>query len=214
HLETQRGNSARTRNARLAAIHSFFRFLEYRLVSCPDQACPIHAIPLKKADQALVGYLSRAEVTPLPHAPETPPDSGLRARAMLHLAFAAGLRVSELITLRIGQLDQQTFATIHVMGARACASVMEGNGRCYQKVACGPTQWRPGTVPQCRRLRHDAVWLRVHHCQARHHGCAQTAVNQNKTSLAARPEAHLHPPDTAGHKGHTQSLPVAWPCQP
>jgi site-specific recombinase XerD len=116
HVETERGNSARTRNVRLAAIHPFFRFLEYRLVSCLDQACQIHAIPMKKADEVLVGYLSRDELLALLDAPDTRTVSGLRDRAMLHLAFAAGLRVSELITLRMDQLDQQTFATIHVMG--------------------------------------------------------------------------------------------------
>jgi integrase/recombinase XerD len=116
HIESDRGNSARTRNARLAAIHSFFRFLEYRLVSCLDQACQIHAIPMKKADEALVGYLSRDELLALLDAPDTRTISGVRDRAMLHVAFAAGLRVSELVSLRLDQLDQQTLATIHVMG--------------------------------------------------------------------------------------------------
>ena len=116
HIENERGNSARTRNARLAAIHSFFRFLEYRLVSCLNQACQIHAIPMKKADEALVGYLTRDELLALLDAPDARTASGIRDRAMLHLAFAAGLRVSELVTLRMDQLDQQTAATIHVMG--------------------------------------------------------------------------------------------------
>ncbi len=115
HIEHERGNSVRTRNARLAAIHSFFRFLEYRLVSCLDQACQIHAIPMKKADEALVSYLTRDELLALLDAPDTRAVSGVRDRAMLHLAFAAGLRVSELVTLRMDQLDQQA-ATIHVMG--------------------------------------------------------------------------------------------------
>lgn len=116
HIENERGNSARTRNARLAAIHSFFRFLEYRLVSCLNQACQIHAIPMKKVDEALVGYLTRDELLALLDAPDARTASGIRDRAMLHLAFAAGLRVSELVTLRMDQLDQQTAATIHVMG--------------------------------------------------------------------------------------------------
>ena len=116
HIENERGNSVRTRNARLAAIHSFFRFLEYRLVSCLNQACQIHAIPMKKADEALVGYLTRDELLALLDAPDARTASGIRDRAMLHLAFAAGLRVSELVTLRMDQLDQQTAATIHVMG--------------------------------------------------------------------------------------------------
>ena len=50
HLEKQRGNSARTRNARLAAINSFFRYLEYRVPSSLDQSRRIHAIPMKKTD--------------------------------------------------------------------------------------------------------------------------------------------------------------------
>jgi integrase/recombinase XerD len=116
HIENERGNSVRTRNARLAAIHSFFRFLEYRLVSCLNQACQIHAIPMKKADEALVGYLTRDELLALLDAPDARTVSGIRDRAMLHLAFAAGLRVSELVSLRMDQLDQQTAATIHVMG--------------------------------------------------------------------------------------------------
>jgi site-specific recombinase XerD len=116
YIENERANSVRTRNARLAAIHSFFRFLEYRLVSCLDQARQIHAIPMKKADEALVAYLNRDELLALLEAPDAHTISGIRDRAMLHLAFAAGLRVSELITLRMDQLDQQTVAVIHVMG--------------------------------------------------------------------------------------------------
>lgn len=99
HLEKQRGNSARTRNARLAAINSFFRYLEYRVPSCLDQSRRIHAIPMKKTDQALVGYLTRDELQALLDAPDASTVSGIRDRAMLHLAFAAGMRVSELVGL-------------------------------------------------------------------------------------------------------------------
>jgi integrase/recombinase XerD len=116
HIEADRRNSARTRNARLAAINAFFRFLEYRLPSCLDQASRIHAIPMKKTDEALVDYLTRDELQALLDAPDDRTLSGIRDRAMLHLAFAAGLRVSELVGLRLDQLDQPTLATIHVLG--------------------------------------------------------------------------------------------------
>lgn len=116
HIEDGRGNSARTRNARLAAIKAFFRFLEYRLPSCLDQARRIRAIPIKKVDEALVGHLTRKEMQALLDAPVPRQVSGIRDRAMLHLAFAAGLRVSELVSLRIDQIDRQTVASIHVMG--------------------------------------------------------------------------------------------------
>jgi integrase/recombinase XerD len=116
HIENERGNSARTRNARLAAINAFFRFLEYRLAACLDQSRRIHAIPMKKADEALIDYLTRDELQALLDAPDPSTTPGVRDRAMLHLAFAAGLRVSELVGLRMDQVDLQTLASIHVMG--------------------------------------------------------------------------------------------------
>ena len=116
HIERERGNSARTRNARLAAVNSFFRFLEYRLPACLDQARRIHAMPMKKTDEALVGYLTRDELRALLDAPDPNVASGVRDRAMLLLTFAAGLRVSELLGLRVDQLDCQALSSIHVMG--------------------------------------------------------------------------------------------------
>ena len=93
HIEQERANTARSRNARLAAIKSFFRFLEYRLPACLDQAPRVHAIPMKKIDQSLVATLTRGEIQALLNAPDPRTLSGKRDRAMLHLAFAAGLRV-------------------------------------------------------------------------------------------------------------------------
>jgi integrase/recombinase XerD len=116
HVESERGNSARSRNARLAAINSFFRFLEYRVPACLDQALRVHAIPMKKMDEALVGYLTRPELQALLDSPDPRTAPGVRDRAMLHLAFAAGLRVSELVGLRLDQLDSRTLAHIHVIG--------------------------------------------------------------------------------------------------
>jgi integrase/recombinase XerD len=116
HIEVDRGNSARTRNARLAAINAFFRYLEYRLPCCLDQADRIHAIPMKKTDEALVGYLTRDELQALLDAPDRRTPAGIRDQAMLQLAFAAGLRISELVSMRLDQLDQPTLSSIHVLG--------------------------------------------------------------------------------------------------
>ena len=116
HIELERANTARSRNARLAAIKSFFRFLEYRLPPCLDQALRVHAIPMKKIDQGLVASLTRAEIQALLNAPDPCTLSGTRDRAMLHLAFAAGLRVSELVELTVDQFDARAPASIHVMG--------------------------------------------------------------------------------------------------
>lgn len=116
YVEQERGNSARSRNARLAAIKSFFRFLEYRLPACLDQALRVHATPMKKFDRGLVATLTRAEIQALLDAPDPRTLSGTRDRAMLHIAFAAGLRVSELVGLSVDQFDARAPASIHVMG--------------------------------------------------------------------------------------------------
>ena len=81
-----------------------------------DQARRIHAIPMKKTDQALVGYLARGELQALLDAPDASTVSGLRDRAMLHLAFAAGMCVSELVGLQLSQIDRQGASTVHSIG--------------------------------------------------------------------------------------------------
>ena len=116
HLEKERGNCARTRNSRLAAIKTFFRFLEYRLPSCLEQALRIRAIPVKKTDEVIIGYLNRAEIQALLDAPDPSSRYGLRDRAMLHLGFAGGLRVSELVGLCLADLILHPQPTVHVMG--------------------------------------------------------------------------------------------------
>jgi site-specific recombinase XerD len=116
HLEKKRGNCARTRNSRLAAVKTFFRFLEYRLPSCLEQARRIRALPVKKTDEVIVGYLNREEIQILVDAPDPKSRYGLRDRAMFHLAYAGGLRVSELVGLHLADLVLHPQPTIHVMG--------------------------------------------------------------------------------------------------
>lgn len=116
HLETERGNSPRTRNARSAAIKAFFHFLEYRYILCLEQSRRIHAIPMKKTDDKLIDYLTQPEMQALLDAPDPRTLAGIRDRAMLHLCFAAGLRVSELVSLELNQLELQDQPTIHVIG--------------------------------------------------------------------------------------------------
>jgi integrase/recombinase XerD len=100
HLEKQRHNSARTRNTRLAAVHSLFRFAALRH---PEHAALIQrvlAIPPKRADRPLVTFLTDPEVDALLAAPDRSCWIGRRDHALLLLAIQTGLRVSELIGLR------------------------------------------------------------------------------------------------------------------
>ncbi len=116
HIESKRGNSPRTRNARLAAIKCFMRFMEHRLPSVLEQSLRILAIPSKKADKPLIGYLSMNEIQAILNAPDTRTRSGIRDRAMLHLCFAGGLRVSELTGLLQNEVILQPTPAIKITG--------------------------------------------------------------------------------------------------
>lgn len=116
HLEVNRGNSARTRNARLAAIKAFAQFLEYRVPSALEQVRRILAIPSKKTDEVLVAYLNREELQALLNAPDPTQRFGIRDRAMLYVCFAGGLRVSELIGLKLDDVCTHPEPSIRVRG--------------------------------------------------------------------------------------------------
>ena len=103
-LQTQRRNRPRTRNARLAAIRSFMRFIEHRVPSALDQVRRIRAIPFQRFDSRLVQCLRSEEQRALLDAPDPTTRLGIRDRAMLHLALAAGLRVSELVGVRVEEV--------------------------------------------------------------------------------------------------------------
>ena len=98
-LEERRRNSPDTRNTRLAAIRSFFHFLEHRKPDALEQIRRVLAIPFKRTNTRLVPYLAQGEVQALLDAPDPARRDGIRDRAMLHLAVCNGLRVSELTGL-------------------------------------------------------------------------------------------------------------------
>jgi site-specific recombinase XerD len=116
YLESARGNESATRNIRLASIKAFFRFLEHRVPAALEQIRCVYAIPFKKTDSRLVHYLKRDEMQALLDAPDPTTREGIRDRAMLHIAFAAGLRVSELVGMRLEDVTLQPDASILVRG--------------------------------------------------------------------------------------------------
>jgi integrase/recombinase XerD len=116
HLETARANGPSSRNVRLAAIKSFMHFLEYRVPSAMEQIRRILAIPPKKAETRLVRHLTVEEMQRIRDAPEPTGWGGIRDRAMLHLCFAGGLRVSELVGLQLADLTLHPHASIRVQG--------------------------------------------------------------------------------------------------
>lgn len=116
HVEEIRGNSARTRNTRLAAIRTFFRYLEYRAPACLEQALRIRALPIKRTDTTLIDYLTKTEVQALLAVPNPRTVGGTRDRAMLHLTYAAGLRVAELLSLRLDDFPDRSLTTVRILG--------------------------------------------------------------------------------------------------
>lgn len=99
HLEHDRGNSVRTRNARLAAIHSLFRYAAFRLPEHAATIARVLAILPKRFERAIVAFLTESEVDALLAAPNRTSWTGRRDQALLLVAVQTGLRISELIGL-------------------------------------------------------------------------------------------------------------------
>lgn len=139
HLERERGNCARSRNARLAALHAFFRYVAFTDPAHALLCQRILAIPSKRFERGLVEFLGEKEIDALLAAPDPATWIGRRDHALLLVAIQTGLRVSELTALRRQDVIFGTGAHI----------------RCYGK----------GRKLRCTPLRHDVTkvlqaWLR------------------------------------------------------
>jgi integrase/recombinase XerD len=116
HLEQVRGNTVRTRNARLAAVHSLFR---YAALQHPEHAGTISrvlAIPPKRGEQALIAYLTDPEVEALLAAPDRHTWTGRRDHALIQLGIQTGLRISELTGLTVHDASLGTGAHVACHG--------------------------------------------------------------------------------------------------
>ena len=119
HLETERGNSRRTRNARLTAIRSFMRYVSMRCPTALAVAQRVLAIPTKRVDVPVLGHLTRHEIEALLDAPSATTWSGQRDRVLFALLYNTGARVSEVTRLRVAD----------VLLDRECAVLLHGKGR-------------------------------------------------------------------------------------
>lgn len=116
YIERERGNGVATRNLRLAAIRAFMHYVEHQLPSALAQIGQIDAIPVKRHDKKLVRHLTMAEVRAILNAPDLTTRSGQRDRAMLHLCFAGGLRVSELVGVLLDNVSLGRTPSVMVRG--------------------------------------------------------------------------------------------------
>jgi len=116
HLERERGNSARTRNARLAAVHSLFRYAALRHPEHAEVIARVLAIPPKRFGKALVTWLTEPELAAVLAAPDRSTWAGRRDHALILLAAQTGLRLSELTGLTISDIHLGTGVHVSCTG--------------------------------------------------------------------------------------------------
>ncbi|MCD4727224.1 MAG: site-specific integrase [Pirellulales bacterium] len=115
-LERRRGNSIRSRNVRLATIRSFIRHAaSAEPLLLPVAQCLL-AIPVKRFEHAIVGYLTREQMQSLLDAPDAETKVGLRDRVLLMLMYNTGARVSEITALRISDLCLESGGSVRIHG--------------------------------------------------------------------------------------------------
>ncbi|MDP6423062.1 MAG: tyrosine-type recombinase/integrase [SAR202 cluster bacterium] len=116
HLESERGNSIRTRNVRLAAIHSFMHFAAYRTVVDLPTVRSVLAIPMKRFERGPVDHLSRNEIQALLNAADQSTWSGKRDWILFQTLYNTGARVSEVTAVNIADVDLGDIPQVHIHG--------------------------------------------------------------------------------------------------
>jgi integrase/recombinase XerD len=116
HLEQDRGNSVKTRNARLAAIHSLYRYAALRHPEHAEDIQRVLAIPPKRSDPTIATFLQQDEIDALLEAPDRATWTGRRDHALLVTAIQTGLRASELTGLDCGDVHLASGAHLSCRG--------------------------------------------------------------------------------------------------
>lgn len=175
HLETDRNNSPRTRNQRLAAIRSLFKYVAFQEPAHSALIQRVLAIPAKRCDHKLVSFLTEPEIKALLKAPDRTSWIGRRDHLLMLLAIQTGLRVAELASLRANQVVLGPGAHIRCQGkgrkeritplGTKVASLLRGWLREQRASSSAPV------FPSCRgdQLSRDAIERLV----AKHATCAQ-----------------------------------------
>lgn len=116
HLEEQRGNSVSTRNQRLAAIHSLFRFVARQVPELVDHAAQIQAIPVRRSAVPTMAYLEKPEIEALLAVPDRGRAQGLRDYALLLFLYNTGARATETAELTVGAVALDAAPSVRFLG--------------------------------------------------------------------------------------------------
>jgi integrase/recombinase XerD len=182
HLEADRHNSIRTRNARLAAIHSMYRFAA---LSHPEHSATIQrvlAIPTKRFERYDVAYLDDDEIDALLRAVDRSTWRGRRDHALLVVAVQTGLRVSELVGLRCGDIELGRGAHVRCMGKgrKERSTPLSAKSVQVLHIWLGERRGQPEDplfpTSRGRKLSPDAIaWLVAKHAAAARGACPSMA---------------------------------------
>jgi site-specific recombinase XerD len=148
-LERERNNTARSRNARLAAIRSFFRWVAISRPDLAGLATSVLAIPTKRTDHRLICALSRSEIQAILSIPDLSTSCGRRDHAILLTMYNTGARVSEIAALECGQVE---------FGSRSSFVHLHGKGRNYEDL--GNMRSSAPRTPVCRATAGFGHWHR------------------------------------------------------
>jgi site-specific recombinase XerD len=114
YLEKKRNNCAQSRNARLAAIRSFLKYAAHHDLTAAGVIAQTLAIPMKRFDRPMLGFLSREEIKAILDAPDPRTWAGARDRTLFSVMYNTGARVSETISLRV--VDIADGSVVHLQG--------------------------------------------------------------------------------------------------
>ena len=222
HLETERGNSAATRNARRAALRSFFSYASYRAPDAIATISQVLAIPAKRTKTTLVSFLAAPEAEALIAAPDTRTWLGRRDRLLLHLGIQTGLRVSELVNLRVGDLQLGPHSQLECVGKGRKQRVIPLQKNTLKLVTAWLAGARGAAVPdqqrdhadqsrsrQARRPSHrdrDRM-LPEHRGEERHAAHAATHVRDEPAARRDRHRQHRALARTREHPDHADLPP-------
>ena len=217
HLETERKNSVATRNARLAAIHAFARFLATRDPEPVEECQRLLAVPTKRGPTRTVDYLEREEIGAMLEAVSVHRQDYIRDRALLLTLFNTGARVQELLDIRPGDLQLRSahFRSSpreRTQGTPLSAVARDG-GRTPKSAQChGRRNYQP-SFSQSPRRTDDQIRCSVSPAAFRRAGTDSSTYHRRQ----AHPSAYLstqrcRSPPTCRRRSRDHQ-PLAWTCQ-
>ncbi len=212
-LEARRHNGTRTRNARLAAIHSLFRHAALRHPEHADLIARVLAIPPKTSDQALISYLSDAEVEALLASPDRSSWTGRRDHLLLLVMVTTGLRVSEVTSLTRADICTQrpgAHVVCHGKGRKDRITPLDAPTTAAMRLWLTENPGTPGTPVftargTTRKMSTDAVAQRVQLHAATAAATCPAIARKNTTPHVLRHTLAMHM-RAAGIDGTTIAL--------